>query len=573
MPVDRRKGLHSAEKLIRQGKLNAALSKLEEISERSPDDLLTLNRLGDLLARQGKNAEAIGYYTKIADQFANGGFLPKAIAILKKILRLDPQNADAMARLGGLYQQQKLFGEARSYMLRAADLSAKLQDYEKAREIVESLLEAHPDDLRARVKLAEIRSDGGDLAGAVCDLVHVGAKLVDSGEAEEAEKIYVRARELDPGAEAPIIGLANCHFALGRAEEGQALLDEVAGEGPSPDVAGALALRCETEGRRDEAMALLAGTLPLEISVETWQALFKVAVQRGDVDDLWARVDGLIEAHKASASVETLLGMFDALGEVEADGHIPALERMVRVSRDRGTAEERCEALQRLQTACAARSLNDRAAKVAKELSTLKAASSGPTGESVAHDLIDPDASGKDAPAEGPTSRPAPPRPSEIGADVEAPAIPLNRDDEEFVAGRLTQAEVLEKYELHGQAFEQLEEILARFPGHVGAQERRLEALRAIGDRSRLGVGLATRTGRAGGRTRGARAGPGSRAGAGGRAGAGAGTGPGACRGRQSAGRFRRCGRRDRSRHGRGHRGRDRAGRPGFQGSTHPDAR
>ena len=31
--------------------------------------------------------------------------------------------------------------------------------------------------------------------------------------------------------------------------------------------------------------------------------------------------------------------------------------------------------------------------------------------------------------------------------EAEAPAVPLNRADEEFVTGRLTQADILEKYE------------------------------------------------------------------------------------------------------------------------------
>jgi tetratricopeptide (TPR) repeat protein len=70
--------------------------------------------------------------------------------------------------------------------------------------------------------------------------------------------------------------------------------------------------------------------------------------------------------------------------------------------------------------------------------------------------------------------------------DAEAPAVPLNRADEEYAGGRLTQAEVLEKYDLLPQALEQLEEVVARFPGHVVAQQRRAEMLREMEEQGRL---------------------------------------------------------------------------------------
>jgi tetratricopeptide (TPR) repeat protein len=73
---------------------------------------------------------------------------------------------------------------------------------------------------------------------------------------------------------------------------------------------------------------------------------------------------------------------------------------------------------------------------------------------------------------------------------LEAPAIPLSRGDEEFVTGRLTQAEILEKYTLNEQAIEQVEEVTARFPGHVEAQERRVALLRVDSETDRLAEAL-----------------------------------------------------------------------------------
>jgi tetratricopeptide (TPR) repeat protein len=65
--------------------------------------------------------------------------------------------------------------------------------------------------------------------------------------------------------------------------------------------------------------------------------------------------------------------------------------------------------------------------------------------------------------------------------EAEAPAVPLSRGDEEYVSGRMTQAEILEKYGLEKQALEQVCEVTAKFPGHVPAQEKMVELQRESG--------------------------------------------------------------------------------------------
>jgi tetratricopeptide (TPR) repeat protein len=75
--------------------------------------------------------------------------------------------------------------------------------------------------------------------------------------------------------------------------------------------------------------------------------------------------------------------------------------------------------------------------------------------------------------------------------DAEAPAVPVTRSEQEFVAGRLTQAEILEKYGLRQQALDQLREVTTRFPGHVEGLQRLVEMLRVGASRHTLAEALA----------------------------------------------------------------------------------
>ena len=197
--MDRRKGWRAAEKLLRQGKVQAALQQLGKISDGGPGDIVTLNRLADLLAQQGKSAEAIRYYSKIAQQFEQGGFVPKAIAIHKKILRLDKSCLDSAISLGQLYGRQNLHGEARKYLSHAANTYLENKEVAKAREVLERLVEVEPGQLLHRVRLAECRAAEGETDKAVEDLLAVGSTFLGEDKTVEAEKNLRASQRAVPG--------------------------------------------------------------------------------------------------------------------------------------------------------------------------------------------------------------------------------------------------------------------------------------------------------------------------------------------------------------------------------------
>ena len=57
---------------------------LDEADGRDDEaDVALFNRVGDLMLRHGKVAEALNYYEKAVDLYAEGGFFNNAIALLK----------------------------------------------------------------------------------------------------------------------------------------------------------------------------------------------------------------------------------------------------------------------------------------------------------------------------------------------------------------------------------------------------------------------------------------------------------------------------------------------------------
>ena len=108
MALDRHKTMQSAERLLKQGKVPTAVAQLKALADSVSSDPVTLNRDGDMVALYGQNGLALKYYDQIASQFTQQGFYPKAVAIHKKILRINPSHIDSLIELGGLFVKQKL---------------------------------------------------------------------------------------------------------------------------------------------------------------------------------------------------------------------------------------------------------------------------------------------------------------------------------------------------------------------------------------------------------------------------------------------------------------------------------
>ena len=92
MAIDRAESVKKAEKLLRQGKLDLAIAEYVRMVDEQPRDWNTRNTLGDLYVRAGQSDKAVAQYEQIADHLFTEGFLPKAAALYKKILKIRPDS-------------------------------------------------------------------------------------------------------------------------------------------------------------------------------------------------------------------------------------------------------------------------------------------------------------------------------------------------------------------------------------------------------------------------------------------------------------------------------------------------
>src|ERR1043165_9790061 len=172
MPFDKEKTRRAAEKYREMGKIPAAVKEYCQLVENDPGDFTTLNILGDLYVRVGNKEAAVSCFRRIADHYCAQEFALKAIAMFKKIDRLQPNDLEIATNLANLYAQQDLVVEARTHYFVIANAHAKAGDVQAGLEVLRKIADIDPQNTEVRIKLGEGFAKEGFTKEAAASLVN-----------------------------------------------------------------------------------------------------------------------------------------------------------------------------------------------------------------------------------------------------------------------------------------------------------------------------------------------------------------------------------------------------------------
>ena len=215
MPVDRAVTLRNAEKLIRQGKVEAAIAEFLRIVEDQPNDWAAKNTLGDLYTRAGHVDKAIDQFMEIADNLSEEGATAKAGAVYKKILKLKPDHERGLWQVADILGNQGLYADARAHLNTLIELRKAKGDVRGALQAKIRLGGLDPEDYEGRMTAASARIEMGDVGGAMNELKEIAGELSDKGRQAEAIEVLRDAAKLDADDEEIREKLYDVYFSAG----------------------------------------------------------------------------------------------------------------------------------------------------------------------------------------------------------------------------------------------------------------------------------------------------------------------------------------------------------------------
>ena len=163
-------------------------------------DVPLYNRVGDLLLRTGNASDALNYYEKAVDLYAERGFLNNAIALCNKVLRQAPGRASIYYKLGKISATKGFKSDAKKNFLEYADRMQKVGQIDEAFRALKEFADLCPDQDDIRLMLAEQLSKENRQDEALEQLQKLHDKLDSEGRMAEARATVDRMKSIDPEA-------------------------------------------------------------------------------------------------------------------------------------------------------------------------------------------------------------------------------------------------------------------------------------------------------------------------------------------------------------------------------------
>src|ERR1044072_2546152 len=333
MAFDKAKVLKAAEKSLSQGKINAAIKEYRQIVDNDPDDLTTLNMLGDLYVRSGKKQEAIGCFQRIADHYSTQEFNLKAIAMYKKIERLRAHDPAIAYKLAELYANQGLVHDARAQYLVVADSYTRKGDNKKTLEVLHKIADLDPNNTDVRLKLADGYVKESMRRQAADAYVQAANRLHLTNAYDKALDAYTKALQLVRDDREALRGLLETHIARGTADEAAEVLERaVEGKEEDPELVSMLArayLEAEDARGAEKATSLLMA----QDSANYTQFLpvTRLFLKSGEVDEVIRILSTIIERMLAGREERDFLELVHEVLDRNPE-HVAALRMLVRIN-------------------------------------------------------------------------------------------------------------------------------------------------------------------------------------------------------------------------------------------------
>jgi tetratricopeptide (TPR) repeat protein len=163
-------------------------------------DIPLYNRVGDILIRTGNASDALNYYEKAVDLYADRGFHNNAIALCNKVLRQSPGRASIYYKLGKISATKGFKNDAKKNFLEYADRMQKAGQINEAFRALKEFADLCPDQDDIRLMLAEQLTKENRQDEALEQLQKLHDRLDSEGRTAEVRATVDRMKSIDPDA-------------------------------------------------------------------------------------------------------------------------------------------------------------------------------------------------------------------------------------------------------------------------------------------------------------------------------------------------------------------------------------
>jgi len=332
MAVNKNKILKNAAKFTKKGQYQKAVNEYRKLTQEDYGDNSLSNTIGDLLIRAKNIEDAVLEYEKAGEYYEKRGFIPRSLAIYKKILRNDPQRTQIYQKLARLYSEQGLIQDAISQYEFLAKHYEHLGNTEEALDSYRQIADLDPANISIRERLALLYSQEKFVEKAADERVKIGNAFLKRGETIAAIKSFESALDEVNDHMAALSGIVNAHMAEGRTGEARKLLDQILDQNPeNVDALIAIGQLYIDAGQAEDALKIFTRVHKLDPSKEDIpEILGKLYLANGNYDEAYKYLKEVINLAVEANKHEKALDLLDKLQALDEE-NITIRERKIEV--------------------------------------------------------------------------------------------------------------------------------------------------------------------------------------------------------------------------------------------------
>jgi tetratricopeptide (TPR) repeat protein len=331
---DRVRVIEQAEKFVRTGRIREAVAEYEKLAVGDPQDVGTLNIVGDLYIRLGQNDRAVNSFQKVAEEYERRGLFSQALAICKKIHKLSPDAADSTLKLGDLYAQQGFLADAKSAYAGVAGRLAGSGKTAEAVAIFEKIIKLDGEDHEARKALARLYRQAGNLDAALDQLNESAEVRIEKGQFDAAVAVLTEALALRTGDPRSVAGLVEIYKRQGQPGRAVEVLERELAAAPDNiqflNLLGNIHFEAGETKKAEEIFTRIVTGHPLNVNARI--KLGRIQILKDKLDQAYELFEPLINNLVKKHRDEKAIGLLGLILESQKP-HLPALERLALIYR------------------------------------------------------------------------------------------------------------------------------------------------------------------------------------------------------------------------------------------------
>jgi len=328
-----------AEKYVKKGKLTEAISEYKKLLTGDTQEVNVRSIISNLYLKMNQKRRALDELAQVAGHYEERGLYSQAMAVYKKISKLDPKDTEAAMKLGDLYTRQGFPSEAKAEYLKVGKDLVRDNQTKRAIFLYEKLKKIDKKDSETRLALADLYTREGSTDQAVEELNGAAELKILGNDLKHARELLNRAKKLKADHPRTLSNLVDLLKREDEKKEALSLIDDILKKDKDNVKAlrqmGNLYFDDQNLEKAEEIFSKIMSLRPKDVRAKV--KLGQINILQDNLDQAFELYEPMVDNFIQQQKVEKAIGLLGLIISSKK-AHLPTLEGLASIYKSNNQA-------------------------------------------------------------------------------------------------------------------------------------------------------------------------------------------------------------------------------------------